>query len=156
MKEKKVIYATMVGDLFHRGHLEFIKQAKKLGNFLIIGLHPDDVIKKYKREPIVSFKDRKKIIESIKGVNKVVEDCMDFRKPTMFANLKKYNVNIAVHGDDWLPPLYEKAKKMRLCKIIQVKAYPYITTTALLKEIKTRKKLKYLLQKKKRKSMFLA
>ena len=65
LRNKKIIYATMVGDLFHRGHLEFIKKAKRLGNFLIIGLHPDDLAKRYKREPIISFEDRKKIIESI-------------------------------------------------------------------------------------------
>lgn len=139
----------MVGDLFHRGHLEFIKKAKALGNFLIIGLHPDDVAKKYKREPIMHFEDRKKIIESIKEVDKVVEDCMDFREPTMFGNIKKYKANIACHGDDWLPPLYEKAKKMKLCKVVQVKSYPYVTTTKLLKEIRKSGNLKYLLQKKK-------
>ena len=60
MKSKKTVYATMVGDLFHRGHLEFIKKAKELGDFLIIGLHPDDVVKRYKRVPIIHFEDRKK------------------------------------------------------------------------------------------------
>lgn len=150
MKDKKIVYATMVGDLFHRGHLELIKKAKKLGNFLIIGLHPDDIVKRYKREPITPFEDRKKIIESIKEVDKVVEDCMDFRKPTMFDNLKKYNVSIAVHGNDWLPPLYQKAKERKLCKVVQVECYPYITTTKLLQEIRRTKKLKYLLEKKKK------
>lgn len=93
MKDKKIVYATMAGDLFHRGHLELIKKAKKLGDFLIIGLHPDDIVKRYKRKPLVPFKDRKKIIESIREVDKVVEDCMDFRKPTMFDNLKEYKVS---------------------------------------------------------------
>ena len=76
MKKKKVVYATMTGDLFHRGHLEFIKKAKKLGDFLIIGLHPDDVAKRYKREPIIPFEDRKRIIEPIKEVDEIVEDCL--------------------------------------------------------------------------------
>jgi len=150
MKDRKIVYATMAGDLFHRGHLEFIKKAKKLGDFLIIGLHPDDVVKRYKRAPVIPFEDRKKIIESIKEVDKVVADCMDFREPTMFDNLKRYNVDIAVHGDDWLPPLYEKLKKRKLCKVVQVECYPYITTTKLLQEIRRTKKLKYLLKKKKR------
>lgn len=150
MKNKKVLYATMTGDLFHRGHVEFIKKAKKLGDYLIIGLHPDDVVKRYKREPIMLFEDRKKIIESIKEVDKVVEDCMDFRRPTMFDNIKKYNVSIAVHGNDWLPPLYRKAKKEKLCKVVQVKCYPYITTTKLLQEIRRTKKLKYLLEKRRK------
>ena len=140
----------MVGDLFHRGHLEFIKKAKELGDFLIIGLHPDDVVKRYKRVPIIPFEDRKKIIESIREVDMVVEDCMDFRKPAMFDNLKKHNVSIAVHGDDWLPPLYKKAKGKKLCKVVQVKCHPYITTTELLEEIRRAKRLNYLLEKKKK------
>lgn len=150
MKSKKIVYATMVGDLFHRGHLELIKKAKKLGDFLIIGLHPDDVVKRYKREPLIPFEDRKEIIESLKEVDKVVEDCMDLREPTMFDNLKKYKVSIAVHGDDWLPPLYKKAKEQKLCKVVQVECYPYITTTKLLQEIKRTKRLNYLLEKKKK------
>jgi phosphoenolpyruvate phosphomutase len=150
MKNRKTVYATMVGDLFHRGHLEFIKKAKKLGNFLIIGLHPDDVVKRYKREPIVPFEDRKRIIESVREVDKVVEDCMDFREPTMFDNLKKYNVSVAVHGDDWLPPLYRRIKEEKFCEVVQVKCYPYITTTKLLQEIRRTRELKYLLEKKKK------
>ncbi len=150
MKNKKVVYATMGGDLFHRGHLELIKKAKKLGDFLIIGLHPDDVIKRYKREPLIPFEDRKKIIESIREVDKVVEDCMDLREPTMFDNLKKYKVSIAVHGDDWLPPLYKKAEEQKLCRVVQVECYPYITTTKLLQEIRRTKRLNYLLEKKKK------
>ena len=113
---KKTVYATMVGDLFHRGHLEFIKKAKSLGDILVIGLHPDDIAKRYKRQPIIPFEDRKKIVESIKEVDRVVTDCMDFREPTMFSNLKKYKASIAVHGDDWLPPLYQKVKEKKLCK----------------------------------------
>ena len=134
--KKRIVYATMVGDLFHRGHIEFIKKAKAQGDSLIIGLHPDDVVKRYKREPIMSFNDRKRIIENVRGVDSVVEDCMDFRKPTMLDNLKKYKVSIAVHGDDWLPPLYRQIKKKKLCKVIQVKSYQNVTTTKLLNKMK--------------------
>ena len=147
MKKRKVVYATMVGDLFHRGHLEFIKKAKSLGDYLIIGLHPDDIAKAYKRKPVISFEDRKKIIEAIEGVNMVVEDCMDFRRPTMFDNIKTYKVDIAVHGSDWFPPLYKKAKVKKLCNVVQVESYPDITTTAILEEIRQARKLKTLIKK---------
>lgn len=150
MKIKNIVYATMAGDLFHRGHLEFIKKAKKMGEYLIIGLHPDDVMKRYKRDPIISFKDRKNIIESMREVDMVVEDCMDYRKPTMFDNIVKYKVKIVVHGDDWLPPLYKEIKKKKLCKLVQVPCYPYISTTKLLKEIRKTKNIKHLLDNKKR------
>jgi len=138
---KKIIYATMTGDLFHRGHLELIKQAKALGDYLIIGLHPDDIVEKYKREPIIGFEDRKKIIESIKEVDKVVLDCMDLRSPTIFDNLKKYKVDILVHGDDWTPLYYLQALGQNLCDFVQVKYYPRISTTKILHKIKSGRKL---------------
>lgn len=137
----KIVYITMVGDLFHRGHLELIKQAKKLGEWLIVGLHPDDIVKTYKKTPIVSYEDRKAIIESIKGVDVVVEDCMDIRTPTMFENIEKYNVDILVHGNDWLPRLYKEARNKNI-KVIQVPYYPYTSTTKLRQKIKEKNSLK--------------
>jgi len=126
----------MSADLFHFGHLEFIKKVKKFGDYLIIGLHPDDVIKKYKRDPVIPFEERKKILESIVGVDKVVEDCMDFRHPTMLENLKKYKVDIAVHADDWLPPCYLKAKQHGICEVRQIPYHYGISTTHIIKKIK--------------------
>jgi phosphoenolpyruvate phosphomutase len=139
----------MTGDLFHRGHLELIKKAKALGDYLIIGLHPDDVAKKYKREPIISYEDRKKIIESIKEVDKVVEDCMDFRKPTMFSNIWEYKVNVVVHGDDYLPRLYDKVKRNEFHEVIQVEYYPHISTTKIIQKTKGLKNLKTIVEKRK-------
>ncbi len=141
MSGKKIIYATMVGDLFHRGHLEFIKKAKALGTFLIIGLHPDDVVKRYKREPIISFEDRKIIIESIEEVDLVVEDCMVFRKPTMFDNIRKHKVDVAVHAGNWLPDAYKEAERMKLCTIKEIDYYPHASTTDILQKITGKKRL---------------
>ena len=136
MGAKRVVYVTMVGDLFHRGHLELLNKARKLGECLIVGLHPDDVVERYKRKPVISFEDRKAIIAAIDGVEEVVEDCMDFREPKMLGNLKKFNVDVLVHGDDWLPPLYEKAREENLCDVVQVPCYPHITTTQLIEKIR--------------------
>ena len=141
MKNKKIIYATMVGDLFHRGHLEFIKKAKALGTFLIIGLHPDDVVKRYKREPIIPFKDRKAVIESIREVDLVVEDCMVFRKPTMLDNLRKYKVAIAVHAGNWLPIAYKEAEEKKICTVKEIEYYPNVSTTSILQKITGKKYL---------------
>ncbi len=148
MRKRKIVYITMSGDLFHVGHLELIKKARQYGNYVIVGLHPDDIIKQYKRTPIIKYEDRKAIIESIKGVNKVVEDCMDKRSPTMFTNLEKYKVDILIHGDDWLPPLYKKVKKEKICKVIQVPYYPFISTTKILQKVRDKNNLKSALKKK--------
>ncbi len=142
------IYITMVGDLFHRGHLEFIKKAKSLGDYLIVGLHPDDVVKKYKRNPVISYEDRKAIIESIKEVDLVVEDCMDYRSPSMLENVLKYKPDLLVHADDWLPPLYKKMYSATGVKTFQTPYYPYTSTTKILQGIGNKKSLKSALKNK--------
>jgi len=138
----KKVYITMTGDLFHRGHLELIKKAKALGDYLIVGLHPDDVVKKYKRAPVIKYEDRKAIIEAIAEVNEVVEDCMDYRSPTMFENMFKCKPRLLVHADDWLPPLYKSMKEKIGIETIQVPYYPYTSTTKILQGLKQRNSLK--------------
>ncbi|KKN82800.1 hypothetical protein LCGC14_0306240 [marine sediment metagenome] len=143
----RVVYATMAGDLFHRGHLEFIKKLQAEGDYIIIGLHPDDVITKYKRKPIIKFEDRQKIIESIEGVAKVVEDCMDYRTPKMLDNILTYKVDVLVHAGNWLPPLYSKVRELGLCEVKEVPYYPYTSTTRLIQKIREKNTLKSALNK---------
>ena len=64
----------MCADLIHYGHIRFIKKAKELGNKLIVGLHSDETIESYKRTPIMSFNERKEIIESIKYIDEIIDN----------------------------------------------------------------------------------
>lgn len=148
LNNKKVIYASMAGDMLHRGHVELIKKAKQIGDYLIIGLHPDDILSDYKRNPIIKYDDRKFLLENLKDVDLIVEDCMDKRSPTLFENLEKYKVDYLIHGDDWLPEVHKEAEKRGLCKIVQVPYYPYTSTTKILRQIQKSKNLKYLLEQK--------
>lgn len=134
----KVVYVTMAGDLFHRGHLELLRQAKELGDILIVGLHPDDVLASYKRQPVIPYEDRKAILKANRFVDVVVEDCMYLRSPTMFENIEKFQVTTLAHGDDWIPPLYEDAVKRKPCLDVRwLKATPNISTTGLINFIKS-------------------
>ena len=67
----KTGYTDGVYDLFHVGHLNMIQTAKKYCEYLIVGVHGDDVVEDYKRRrPIINETDRKRIIESVKGVDR--------------------------------------------------------------------------------------
>jgi len=67
-------YSTMCADLFHYGHMLFLKQAKTECDFLILGLHSDQDITKNKRKPILNIEERKKTLEISGLVDKVVID----------------------------------------------------------------------------------
>jgi len=92
----KKVYVGMSADLLHPGHLNIISEAKKLGD-VIVGLLTDKAIASYKRLPYLTYEQRRSIVESIKGVEKVVpQDTLDY-----VPNLKEIKPDYVVHGDDW-------------------------------------------------------
>ena len=94
--KNKTVYISLSIDLLHHGHINLIEQAKKYGN-VIAGLLTDNAIVSQKRLPLLSFNQRKKILENINGVSKVVAqnewDCSN--------NILKFKPDYMVHGDDW-------------------------------------------------------
>ncbi|MEX0052063.1 phosphoenolpyruvate mutase [Clostridium butyricum] len=90
------VYMAMSADIVHQGHLNVINQARNLGD-VIVGLHTDDVIRGYWRNPIMKYDERKEVIENIKGVIEVIpQDTLD-----QVSNILKVRPEYVVHGDDW-------------------------------------------------------
>lgn len=92
----KTVYVAMSADIIHQGHLNVLNEARKLGN-IIVGLHTDDVIRGYWRNPIMKYEERKEVIENIKGVVDVIpQDSLD-----QVPNLIRTKPDYVLHGDDW-------------------------------------------------------
>ena len=92
----KKVYVAMSADLIHHGHLNIIKVARELGE-VTVGLLTDEAIASYKRVPLLSYEQRKVIVESLKGVARVVpQTTLDY-----VPNLRKLRPDYVVHGDDW-------------------------------------------------------
>ena len=109
MKKYKIGYTTGVFDMFHIGHLNILKKAKEQCDFLIVGVSTDELVMEYKhKKPIIPYKERYEIIESIKYVDKVVpQTSMD--KLKAWETLK---FDAVFHGDDWKgSKLYESIEK---------------------------------------------
>ncbi len=51
------VYADIVGDLFHYGHIEFLRQSRALGDYLLVGVHSDDAVLAHKRKPILTMEE---------------------------------------------------------------------------------------------------
>ena len=52
------VYVDMVADLFHYGHVNFLRQARKHGDYLLVGVHAAETVMSYKRRPIFSMDER--------------------------------------------------------------------------------------------------
>lgn len=96
MSEQKTVYVGMSADLVHPGHLNIIKRAAELGS-VTIGLLTDKAIASYKRLPFMTYDQRRGVIESIRGVDRVVpQETLDY-----VPNLRRYRPDYVVHGTDW-------------------------------------------------------
>lgn len=95
--EKRTVYMCFSTDMIHSGHIAIIKKAQRLGK-LIIGVLSDEAVVSYKRFPLLPYTERKIMFENIAGVYKVVEQ----KNLSYKENLKKYEPDIVVHGDDWI------------------------------------------------------
>lgn len=97
-KHYKIGYTDGVYDLFHVGHLNMIQEAKRHCEYLIVGVHGDDVVEEYKHHrPIINENDRRRIVESIKGVDRA--EINRFRDKLKLWDL--YHFDVIFIGDDW-------------------------------------------------------
>lgn len=129
---KKVItYGTF--DLLHYGHINLLKRAKQLGDYLIVCLSTDEFNKNSKnKECYFSYEIRKQLLEAIRYVDLVVpEDNWDQK----VKDIKEFNIDTFVMGDDW------KGKFDSLesyCKVVYLPRTKEISTTKIKKNLEKR------------------
>lgn len=94
---KRVItYGTY--DLIHAGHINLLRRAKALGDYLIVGISTDEFNEIKRKQAYHSFENRKMILESIRYVDYVIPENTWEQK---IDDIKKYDIDIFVMGDDW-------------------------------------------------------
>lgn len=94
----KTILTYGTYDLLHVGHINILKRAKELGDFLIVGLSTDEFNTIKGKKSFYTYEQRKVVIEAIKYVDLVIPERTWEQK---IDDVKKYNVNVFVMGDDW-------------------------------------------------------
>ncbi len=98
---KKVVFTNGCFDLLHAGHVTYLKEAKELGEFLVLGLNSDSSIQRLKGplRPIVSEMDRALILSQLKSVDAVIL----FSDDTPYELIKALEPDVLVKGGDWKP-----------------------------------------------------
>jgi cytidyltransferase-like protein len=134
--KKTIVYVDMVADLFHYGHVAFLSRAKKAGDYLIVGVHSDEDVIKYKRKPILTMLERSKVVSACKYVDEVITNA-PLKVTEDF--LKKYNIDIVIHGDDineqTKQDFYGDVEKLGKLKLISYTTG--ISTTDILRRVES-------------------
>ncbi len=98
-KDKKIVFTNGCFDILHSGHIHLLKNAKMLGDALILGLNTDSSIKRLKGNdrPINNEKERVEILSSLAYVDYIVL----FDEDTPLNIIKMINPDILVKGSDY-------------------------------------------------------
>lgn len=128
---KKVItYGTF--DLLHWGHINLLKRAKELGDYLIVALSTDEFNELKNKKSYHSYENRKLILESIRYVDEVIPERTWEQK---IEDIKKHNVDIFVMGDDWKGH-FDFLKEY--CEVVYLPRTIGISTTKIKKDLKVK------------------
>ncbi len=125
----------MVADLVHYGHVNFLRQARECGDYLLVGVHADETVMTYKRRPILSMEERVASVEGCRYVDEVVSNA-----PLMIERdwIKQHDIDLIVHGDDVPGEMEERWYKIPIeMGIYRSVAYtPGISTTDIIARIR--------------------
>lgn len=127
--QKVITYGTF--DLLHYGHIELLKRAKALGDYLIVALSTDEFNWRRKhKQTYFPYKKRKQLLEAIRYVDLVIPE-NSWQQKT--ADIQEYRVNIFVMGDDWRGQFDELTS---LATVIYLPRTPEISTTKIKKDLR--------------------
>lgn len=136
-KKKKVVFTNGCFDILHVGHIKYLKEAKKLGDVLVLGLNTDASIKKLKgkNRPIVNEINRAEMISAL--------DCVDYivffaeKDPCQLIGLLKPDIH--VKGGDYKIEALPETKVVRSYggKVKILKFVEGFSTTDIIEKIKT-------------------
>ena len=120
-------YTAGVYDLFHIGHLNLLRNAKKHCDKLIVGVTTDELVQYKGKKPVITLSERMEIVKAIRYVDEVVvQDDLDKVKAW-----DKYHYDILFVGSDWQGTdkwnKYEAQLKEKGAKVIYL---PYTKTTS--------------------------
>jgi glycerol-3-phosphate cytidylyltransferase len=131
----KIGYVPGTFDLFHVGHLNIIKKAKTLCEYLICTVSTDELVLEHKnKKPIIPFEERIEIVSAIKYVDKAVSQINQDK----FLQWQQYKFDAIFVGDDLknTPKWLKYEEQLRPCGVDFV-YFPYtkITSSTLILEV---------------------
>ena len=128
---KKVItYGTF--DMLHYGHINLLRRARALGDYLIVALSSDSFNAIKNKQSFFHYEHRRQMLEAIRYVDLIIPE-NDWEQKR--EDIIKHNVNIFVMGNDW-EGKFDFLKD--ICEVVYLERTPEISTTRIKTHLKIR------------------
>lgn len=116
-------------DLLHYGHINLVRRAKDLGDYLMVGLSTDEFNALKGKESYFKFEERKMLLESIRYVDLVISENTWEQK---IEDIIKYEIDVFVMGDDWEGE-FDFLKEY--CEVVYLPRTEDVSTTQIKSEL---------------------
>ena len=116
-------------DLLHYGHINLLRRAKAMGDYLVVGLSTNEFNRIKGKECYFSYDERRKLLESIRYVDLVIPEESWEQKVN---DVIEYKVDVFVMGDDWEGE-FDFLKQH--CEVIYLPRTPEVSTTKIKKDL---------------------
>ncbi len=127
MAKYKTGYTTGVFDLFHIGHLNLLRRAKKQCDYLIVGVSSDDLVGYKNKRAVIPFEERIQIIQAIRYVDQAVPQ-INMNKMEAW---EKFHFDVMFVGDDWKNTEKWNRYEEEFQKVgVDIVYFPYTKTTS--------------------------
>lgn len=118
-----ITYGTF--DILHIGHINLLRRARELGDRLVVGLSTDEFNNSKHKSSLLSYENRKAVLEAIRYVDEVFPESTWKQKAD---DIRRYSADVFVMGDDWAQKFDFLSE---YCKVIYLPRTAEISTTQI-------------------------
>lgn len=118
-------------DLLHFGHIEILRRAKALGDYLVVAVSTDEFNAIKNKKAYHSYETRKKMLEAVRYVDLVIPEQTWEQKRN---DVKTYHIDTVVMGSDWEGNENFECLK-DICEVIYLPRTEGISTTKIKKDL---------------------
>lgn len=120
---KVITYGTF--DLLHYGHINLLRRAKELGDYLVVAISTDEFNSIKNKKSYFNYEKRKMILEAIRYVDEVI---LEESWEQKIVDIRERNIDVFVMGDDWKGK-FDYLKEY--CEVVYLERTPDISTTQI-------------------------
>lgn len=124
-------------DLLHYGHINILKRAKELGDYLVVALSTDEFNAIKGKKAYHSYETRKKMLEAIRYVDLVIPENEWEQK---ISDVKDYHIDVVVMGSDWAgSDKFDYLKEY--CDVVFLERTPGVSTSQIKNDLQLQEQI---------------
>ena len=132
---ERIVFTNGVFDLIHRGHVEYLEEARALGDHLVVGVNSDASVRRIKgpERPLVPAAERAELLAALACVDLAIV----FEDDTPERLIREVEPDVLVKGGDWTPDriVGREFVESRGGRVLNVPLRGGLSTTTLIERI---------------------